>query len=1022
MSAGYFGAIIDCVGDPIFAKDRHYKFVFVNDAACEMFGRPREQVLGKTDYEFFPKEQADVFRRHDDAVFETGEADVNEEQITYAQGDVRTIITKKTLYVDKAGEKYIVGAIRDITERKRAEDALLESEVNYRTVVESSIVGVYIVQNGLLRFVNRRFCEIYGYTYDEMIDKVSPLDLTYPEDRPLVEENFRKRLSGETEHMEYEMRALRKDGKVITVKVLGSFMVYKGHPAVSGTAMDITEPKRAEEALLESEAKYRTVVESSLVGVYIIQDGLLRFVNRRWCEIYGYTYDEIIDKVSPLDLTPPEDRKLVEENFRKRLSGEVDHLEYEVRALRKDGEIITIKILGSFMAHKGRPAVSGTVIDITESRRAEEALRASRLQLSEAMDLAHIVYWEVDPVASTFVFNDPFYAFYGTTAEQEGGYRMTRDEYAQRFIHPEDRPLFYQFVNQSTSTPGQESVSDLEHRIIRRDGEVRYILARARILKDDSGRIVKRYGANQDITERKRMEKAARESGEQFRKMFEGSPFGMVMAGADFRFIRANAAFCRMVGYTEEELAALTFKDITHPEHIAVDARGVNDLLGGKIPLYRTEKRYVRKDKGVVWGSSTISIMRGGDGRFLYFLSTIEDITQRKQSEEERTRLELQLRQAQKMEAVGTLAGGIAHDFNNILTVIAGYGTLLKMEMGQNNPLQTYVGHVLSSAEQATHLTQGLLAFSRQQPVLLTPINVNESLRSVEKLLKRLLTEDIAIKTLPAAEDITIMADATQIHQILFNLAANARDAMPHGGTLTIETKSVEVGDEFRRLHGYGEPGRYARLSVSDTGVGMDEATRERIFDPFFTTKEPGKGTGLGLSTVYGIVRQHNGHITVYSEPNIGTTFHIYLPAVSEVDKKEEPAPPPVKGGSETILVAEDNATVRGLLSKILTEYGYATVEAIDGADAIEQFKKADRIDLLILDSVMPKKNGREAYDEIRKITPDIRVIFTSGYTRDVFLDKGIEDKKFNFLQKPISLPVLLQKVRAVLDAGQDSR
>ena len=429
MSTEYFRAIVDCVGDPIFAKDRHYKFVFVNDAACEMFGKPREEVLGKTDYELFPKEQADVFRKTDNAVFETGEKSVTEEQITDGLGNVRTIVTKKTLYVNKAGEKYIVGALRDITERKRAEDALLESEVKYRTIVENSLAGVYIIQDGLCRFVNRRFCEIYGYTYDEMTDKVSPLDLTHPEDRKLVEENLRKRLSGEADHIEYEMRAIRKDGKIITVKVLGSFMVYEG-----------------------------------------------------------------------------------------------------------------------------RPAVSGTVIDVTEQQRAEEALRAGRLQLSEAMDLAHIVYWEFDPVTNTFVLNDPFYAFYGTTAEQEGGYRMTREDYAQRFIDPDDRPLFYQFVEQSTSKPGPELVADMEHRIVRRDGEVRYILARVRIVKDDSGRIVKRYGANQDITERKQMEKAVQESEEQFRKMFEGSPFGMVMAGADFRFIRANAVFCRMLGYTEQEL------------------------------------------------------------------------------------------------------------------------------------------------------------------------------------------------------------------------------------------------------------------------------------------------------------------------------------------------------------------------------------------------------------------------------------------------------------------------------------
>ncbi|OPX94001.1 MAG: Blue-light-activated protein [Syntrophorhabdus sp. PtaB.Bin006] len=371
------------------------------------------------------------------------------------------------------------------------------------------------------------------------------------------------------------------------------------------------------------------------------------------------------------------------------------------------------------------------------------------------------------------------------------------------------------------------------------------------------------------------------------------------------------------------------------------------------------------------------------------------------------------------MEAIGTLAGGIAHDFNNILTALIGYAGLLKMKIADGN-LHTYVDQILLASQKATDLVHSLLAFSKQQVISLKPVSIHDIIRGTEKLLKRLVTEDIAIETLLAPEDITIMADATQIDQILFNLATNARDAMPQGGTLMIETQAVELGDEFHRFHGYGEPGRYALLSISDTGVGMDETTRERIFDPFFTTKETGKGTGLGLSTVYGIVKQHNGYITAYSEPDTGTTFHIYLPAVSETGKEEEVAPPPVKRGNEIILVAEDSGSVRELISKILIEYGYTPVEAADGADAVEQFKKTEKVDLLILDSVMPKMNGREAYDEIRKINPEIKVVFTSGYTRDVFQGKGIEDKQFNFIQKPVSPSALIQKVRDVLDERQE--
>ena len=774
-------------------------------------------------------------------------------------------------------------------------------------------------------------------------------------------------------------------------------------------------PKEAKEALLESESEYRTIVESSLVGVYIVQDGLFRFVNKEWCGIYGYTYDEVVDRVGPLDLVHPEDKKIMEENVRKRLSGEVDYVEYETRSIRRDGKTIVLKIVGSLMLYKGRPSISGTVIDITEQRRAEEALHMTQTQLSEAMDLASIVYWDTDLLEDVFILNDSFYAFYGTTAEREGGYRMTREEYYKRFVHPDDRPLHRQFVERNSLYSGQLLLATTEHRIIRRDGEVRHILVRTKIVKDDSGRTVKRYGANQDITERKRMEKALEESEEQFRKMFEGSPIGMVMTGADFRITKANQAFCGMLGYTEDELTSFTFRDITHPDHIAEDMLHVNELISGKIPLYQTEKRYIRKDKEIVWGSTRVNIVWGRDGKFLYCLTMIEDITRRKLSEEEKARLESQLFQSQKMEAIGTLAGGIAHDFNNILTALVGYAALLRMK-ANDKTLHAYVDQILSASQKATDLIQSLLAFSRQQAASLKPISLNSLLKGTEKLLKRLVTEDIAIKTQLAAEDIIIMADATQLDQILFNLTTNARDAMPQGGILTIETRQVTLDDEFKRFHGYGGPGQYALLSVSDTGMGMDNTTQERIFEPFFTTKEVGKGTGLGLSTIYGIVQQHNGYITVKSKPKKGTTFDIYLPVTSEVSVGETSVLTSMEGGNETILIAEDNDVVRDLMRDILIEYGYRVIEAADGVEAVKQFKNADTIDLLIFDSVMPKKNGREAYDEIHKIKPDTRVIFTSGHSRDVFLDKGIEDRKINFLQKPIFPDALLQMVREMLD------
>ncbi|MCX5817958.1 MAG: PAS domain S-box protein [Proteobacteria bacterium] len=640
------------------------------------------------------------------------------------------------------------GTAKDITERKQAAEALRESESKFRDLSEKSIAGIYLVQDNLFKYVNSRFAEIHGYGIDEMIDKVGPKDVILPDDLPVMDENLRKRISGEVKSLHFEFRIRTKNREIKYVEVYGSRTMYRGQPAVIGTLLDITKHKRAEQALLESEAKYRSVVESALVGFYIIQGGTFRYVNQRFCDMTGYTYDEIIDTLPYMDIIHPDDKTKVAENVGKRMNGEDVSIEYDLRVVRKSGQVVMVRVFGGSMQYNGSKAISGTFVDITHERV-----------------------------------------------------------------------------------------------------------------------------------------------------------------------------------------------------------------------------------------------------------------------------LESQLRQAQKVEAIGQLAGGIAHDFNNILTVLTGYGSLLQMKMDKNNPLRIYVDQMLSASQKASSLTQSLLTFSRQQPITLRPVNINTVIGGTEKLLKRLLTEDIALKVSLTPDAITIMADATQVDQILFNLATNARDAMKKGGVLSVETKRIILDHEFRQAHGFGEPGQYALLSVSDTGMGMDETTREKIFDPFFTTKEVGKGTGLGLSTVYGIVKQHGGYINVYSELNVGTVFRIYLPAIREEAAEEQAPPCDFRTGEETILIAEDNENVRQFVVEIFSLCGYKMIEAVDGADAIQRFQENKEINLVILDSVMPGKNGRETYDEIVKIKPDIKVIFISGYTRDIILDKGIQTKDFAFVQKPLSPGELLQKAREVLDS-----
>lgn len=406
--------------------------------------------------------------------------------------------------------------------------------------------------------------------------------------------------------------------------------------------------------------------------------------------------------------------------------------------------------------------------------------------------------------------------------------------------------------------------------------------------------------------------------------------------------------------------------------------------------------------------------MKDTSGKIVSVIETVRDVTEKKHLEE-------QLQHAQKMESIGHLASGVAHDFNNFLTAIIGCGTLLDMKLAKNSPLREYTNAILSTSERAAQLTRSLLTFSRKQAVNPIPMNLNEVMTVIWKLLQKLVGEEIKLNLTLSEQILTIMADSGQIIQVVMNLVTNARDAMPDMGTLTISTESVYLDEEFIRLYGYGEPGTYALLSVTDTGVGMDKKVRKRIFEPFFTTKEEGLGTGLGLSIVYGIIKQHNGYVHVYSEPGKGTTFKIYLPlltAEAAEDKAEKVSLP--KGGAETILLAEDDAPARNIVRKVLEGYGYQVIEAKNGNDAVNQFRKnADQIDLLLFDLMMPRKNGWEAFQEIMKIKPDAKVLFMSGYSADFIRAKGIPRTIGNYLAKPIVPLELFRKVLEVLDKNE---
>ncbi len=483
----------------------------------------------------------------------------------------------------------------------------------------------------------------------------------------------------------------------------------------------------------------------------------------------------------------------------------------------------------------------------------------------------------------------------------------------------------------------------------------------------------------------------------------------LIVISPEKKIMRANDSACSVLGYEEKELIGKSFELIC--EKALLNGESVKDNLFSKGYVKDVERSYLSKNGRKIPMLFTASALRDADGGVQAIICVARDIT-------ERRRLEEQLLHAQKMELVGRFAGGVAHDFNNILTAIMGYSNMMQLRMPDDAPLRTYVSQIIASSEKAANLTQSLLAFSRKQIINPKPVRLNDIVKRIEKLLLRVIGEDIEFNTYLSDEELIVMADLGQIEQILMNLATNARDAMPDGGILLIETDSVFAENNLMKQHGYIKEGSYALISVTDTGIGMDEQTRERIFEPFFTTKEVGKGTGLGLSMVYGIVKQHEGYINCYSEVGKGTTFKIYLPTIASEVKEIIPAAiQPVNGGDETVLLAEDDVEVRKIMQEALEKFGYRVVAAEDGKEAVDKFfKDRDKIQILIFDLIMPRKNGKEAYEEIKKTKPDIKVLFLSGYTANLIHKKGILEEGMNFILKPVSINDLLRKVREILD------
>ncbi len=508
-----------------------------------------------------------------------------------------------------------------------------------------------------------------------------------------------------------------------------------------------------------------------------------------------------------------------------------------------------------------------------------------------------------------------------------------------------------------------------------------------------------------DISWRRRIEDVLKAAAQEWRTTFDAISDPVCLLDSAGHVRRCNAAMARLLDRPFSEIIGRSCHRLIH---------GTDEPIAD-CPLVRMRES-MRREVSVIqqddrWYEVSVHPLLDAAGNLTGAVHITSDITARK-------KLEAQLLHMQKIDAIGQLAGGVAHDFNNILTAIIGHSSILQAKMAEDDPLRAHVDRIMAASESAASVTHSLLAFGRKEVVNLKPLKLCGVVDDAAKLLTRLIGESIELVVTQSDDDPSVLADKSQMEQLLINLATNARDAMPQGGRLEITTEVAALDSEFLKGHGYGEAGLYALITVTDTGVGMDEKTVQKMYEPFFTTKGPGHGTGLGLSIAYGVVKQHRGYIDCVSRPGEGTAFKVYLPitTVPVAPAKDAMRAVP-EGGTETVLLAEDEADVRGVTKKALEELGYDVIEAEDGEAAIARFmENRDRIRLLVFDVVMPKKDGKEAYDEIRKVKPDVKALFTSGYAPSVLEKKGIFSEKLHFVPKPLSPQELLVKVRETLD------
>ena len=885
----------------------------------------------------------------------------------------------------------------------QTEQALRASELSYRRLFEAAQDGILILDadTGRINDVNPFLIKLLGFSRDEMAGKtvgeLSPF-------KDIVSNQAMLQRLQENGYVRYHDLPLEtKDGRKIAVEFVSNVYQAGDKKVIQCNIRDITQFMQAEKASI----RLASLVESSddaIMGKDL--NGIITSWNKGAGRIFGYTAGEMVG-TSILRLIPADRQDEENQILEKIKRGEsVEHFETLRKA--KDGRLVNVLVTASPIkdAAGNVTGVSKVAHDITERKRAEEALQKSEKRFRSYFELGLIGMAISSPARGLIEVNDQLCQILGY--ERSELLQMSWEQ----LTHPDDLAAEAAVFNRVLAGDCDRYV--LDKRYIRKDGQIVNATIWVECLRHADGSADYLLGLLQDITERKRVEAALRDSEAFLNTVIEKIPHMIFVKDAkELRFVKFNQAGQDLLGYSLAELAGKNDYDL-FPKDMA-DHFTENDrkVLRGREVVDIPEEPVQTRDKGErILHTKKIPIL-DNSGQLVYLLGISEDIT-------ERRKLTTQLIEAQKMEVIGRLASGVAHDFNNVIAVIMGYGNLITSGLDSDSPLQKYAGEIQHAADRAAGLTRQLLVFSRKQTVLPVVLDLNETVRDLDKMLRRLIDEHIEMAIVPGKQTGRIKADSGYMGQVLMNLVVNARDAMPNGGKLTIATNNVTLDENYARTHTGAIPGDYVMLSVTDTGTGMTDEVKAHLFEAFFTTKPVGKGTGLGLATCQTIVRQSGGHIGVDSEIGKGTTFKIYFPRVDQpLDSDTEIIKAgPVPRGTETLLVVEDEPAVRHLASGILESLGYNVLRASNGQEALRVVHECNGqpISLVITDVIMPQMGGKVMAEWLKATYPNIKILFTSGHTDDAISHHGILEPGIAFLSKPYASVALARKVRATLD------